>query len=153
MKSKFQPACFVEAKAKACIGSQPSNSVKGKTTTGQKIAATTGTTELAPEADADQASNGILDAAAAYANLNQYLRSIYDALPANTAFIVASGHGDPRTVTALNSKKHRFEMLYKTGKPISTMTQDEKWSEGDERDLQAAVARVREGMTFLAIKH
>lgn len=89
---------------------------------------------------------------AAYDQLNANLEKIYASLPKNTAFIVLSGHGDPRLVTALTAKKNRFDLLFKTGTPLSTMANEDKWMESDDRALMSAVHKVRDGMTFLAIK-
>lgn len=107
-----------------------------------------GDAELTPGEDSPTA----VDQADAYKQLNAHLAKIYESLPKNTAFIVMSGHSDPRSVTALTAKKNRFDLLYKTGTPLSTMSNDDKFMEADDRALQAAVQRVRDGMTFLAIK-
>lgn len=102
-----------------------------------------------------QDSNGTASSPASpsdpYQKLNEHIRAIHKSLPINTAFIIMSGHGDPRTVTALTSKKARFDLLYKT-QVLSSISEEDKWSEADDRALQTAVARVREGMTFLSIK-
>jgi RNA exonuclease 1 len=92
------------------------------------------------------------DITASYKQLNDNLNRIYESLPMNTAFVVLSGHSDPRLFTALTAKKNKFDSLFKTGTPISTMPNEDKWMEQDDRALQSAVHRVREGMTFLAIK-
>ena len=88
----------------------------------------------------------------AYHAMDRRLEAIHRALPTNTAFVVLSGHNDPRTVMALTAKKNRFDVLFRTGKPVSMMTLEEKWMEEDDRALTSAVAKVREGMTFLSIK-
>lgn len=141
-------------------GSQPSNAAKGKTasTANQKTAAITdesGTaskTGLPEDSDEDEASIVQVTPEEAYKRTNEHLERIHASLPLNTAFIVLSGHGDPRTVTSLTAKKNRFDVLFKTGTPLSTMSTEDKWMESDDRALMAAVNRVREGMSFLAIK-
>lgn len=137
-----------------CLGSQPSRAAKGNTAA-QKVQAVDG-------ADAAQANGAAdstpaekvskADVSTAFKQLNDHLSTIYESLPKNTAFIVLSGHSDPRTVTALTAKKNRFDLLYKTGTPLSTMADEDKWMEADDRALLSAVHRVRDGMTFLAIK-
>lgn len=136
------------------IGAQPSRAAQGATAL-QKAQATSGTNGVSQnstvESTIDEQTN-IADPAAAYAQLNENLAKIYASLPKNTAFIVLSGHSDPRMVTALTAKKNRFDLLYKTGTPLSTMSNDDKWMESDERALLSAVQKVKDGMTFLAIK-
>ena len=131
--------------------SQPSNTVMCKTTAAAKNAAVS-SEPAAAELATSSTSNGTGSTDEAYARLNEQLRAVYDALPANTAFIVMSGHNDPRKVLALSAKKSRFELLFKTGTLISSMDIDTKWSEADERAQATEVAKVREGMSFLAIK-
>lgn len=135
-------------------GAQPSKAAQGATAV-QKAQATSSTNEISqsdivqPVVDQQPSRS---DPKAAYSQLNENLAKIYASLPRNTAFIVLSGHSDPRMVTALTAKKNRFDLLYKTGTPLSTMANEDKWMESDDRILLSAVHKVRDGMTFLAIK-
>lgn len=129
-------------------GSQPSNSVLGKTTAAQKNTSVVPAADVeAPKAEATDA-----DIAQAYARLNEHLGAIHASLPLNTAFVVMSGHNDPRAVLALSQKRSKFDVLYRTGKPLSQMDKAELWTEEDDRNLASEVAKVREGMTFLSIR-
>lgn len=130
--------------------SQPSNTVTGRTTAAAKNAAVS--SEPATSDLSTATTNGSTDPNTSYARLNEQLRTLYDSLPANTAFIVMSGHNDPRKVLSLSAKKNRFDLLFKTGTLISSMDDDTKWTEADERAQATEVAKVREGMSFLAIK-
>lgn len=118
----------------------------------QATSSTNGTTQIVIAEPDTAGRSPKTDPISAYNQLNDNLAKIYASLPKNTAFIVLSGHSDPRAVTALTAKKNRFDLLYKTGTPLSMMSDEDKWMESDERALLSAVHKVRDGMTFLAIK-
>lgn len=50
-----------------------------------------------------------------YKSLNDNLKSIYSALPAMTAFVLFSGHGDPRRMAELSTKRAAFETMIREG--------------------------------------
>lgn len=131
--------------------SQPSNTVLGKTTAAAKNASLSAEAAAMAESKATDGGSAA-DIDAAYTRLNEHIKAIYESLPPNTAFIVMSGHRDPRKVLELSAKKHQFDLLYKTGTLISAMDEATKWTEQDDRLQGTEVAKVREGMSFLAIK-
>jgi RNA exonuclease 1 len=55
-----------------------------------------------------------------YKSLNDNLTAIYNALPPMTAFILMSGHGDPRKMSELSSKKGAFETAIHEGEPSAS---------------------------------
>jgi RNA exonuclease 1 len=50
-----------------------------------------------------------------YQTLNDNLFSLYKSLPPATAFVLLSGHGDPRRMSELNTKKGIFETAIREG--------------------------------------
>lgn len=50
-----------------------------------------------------------------YKSLNDNLTAIHNALPLMTAFILLSGHGDPRKMSEMSSKKVAFETAIREG--------------------------------------
>lgn len=137
----------------ALPGSQPSRAVQGKVAAQKQQAIGSETAELALEVPnaKNQETQTLADKDSAYRQLNDRIAQVYESLPSHTAFVVLSGHGDPRAFSALTAKKNRFDQLFKTT-PLSTMAEQDKWMQADERALLSAIHRVREGMTFLAIK-
>jgi RNA exonuclease 1 len=53
-----------------------------------------------------------------YKSLNDNLTAIHQALPPMTAFILLSGHGDPRKMSEMSSKKAAFETAIREGEPF-----------------------------------
>jgi RNA exonuclease 1 len=92
---------------------------------------------------------------AAASVLNERLIRLYDALPPRTAFIVFSGHSDPRTMTALNAKKALFENALRSGKSFNEINSDTggcSWTMQDGRALEEAVENAKRGLLFLSVK-
>ena len=88
--------------------------------------------------------------AAAAAELNPRLSRIYDALPPRTAFIVFSGHSDPRKMASLNSRKAAFEIALRMGMPPTSGPT--MWTTQDGRDLESEVELAKRGFLFSCIK-
>ena len=105
-------------------------------------------TEFA-DSDAEITTDPVKEAAAA-AELNSRLTRIYDALPPRTAFIVFSGHSDPRRMAKLNSRKAAFEIALRMGMPPTSGPT--MWTTQDERDLESEVELAKRGFLFLRIK-
>jgi RNA exonuclease 1 len=105
-------------------------------------------TEFA-DADAEITNDPVREAATA-AELNSRLSRIYDALPPRTAFIVFSGHSDPRRMTKLNSRKAAFEIALRMGMPPASGPAT--WTTQDGRDLESEVELAKKGFLFLCIK-
>lgn len=83
--------------------------------------------------------------------LNTQLATIHANLPARTAFIIFTGHSDPRKMAALNARKTAFETALRSGKAPEDL--DVKWSAADGRDLEEAVELARRGLLFLGVKY
>lgn len=110
------------------------------------------TTETAPEQtteddDGDQQKR----AKKAYDELNEHIRTLYQALPPRTALIIFSGHGDPRRMGELLSKKNKFDRLWKTVQPEQIAAED-KFMTAEDRELQEQVEKAKAGMAFFACK-
>jgi len=85
--------------------------------------------------------------------LNKHLTNIYSHLEPQTAFLIITGHSDPRRMSALNARKAKFEMALKSGKAPEELAVDVKWTSQDGRDLEEAVELARRGLLFLGIKY
>ncbi|KXN82881.1 hypothetical protein AN958_02073, partial [Leucoagaricus sp. SymC.cos] len=83
--------------------------------------------------------------------LNNHLTTIHASLPPRTAFIIFTGHSDPRKMAALNARKAQFETALKSGKAPEEL--DVKWTSADGRDLEEAVELARRGLLFLGVKY
>ena len=99
--------------------------------------------------DAEITTDPVKEAAAA-AELNSRLSRVYDALPPRTAFVVLSGHSDPRKMARLNSRKAAFEIAMRMGMPPTSGPT--MWSAQDGRDLESEVELAKRGFLFLCIK-
>jgi len=86
--------------------------------------------------------------------LNEQLTRLYAALPPRTAFIIFTGHSDPRAMAELNSRKAVFEGALREGRTVSAeeMGVESKWTNVDARRLEEEVERARRGLLFLAVK-
>jgi len=105
-------------------------------------------TEFA-DSDAEITTDSVKEAATA-AELDERLTRIYEALPPRTAFIVFSGHSDPRRMTKLNSRKAAFEIALRMGMPPTSGPT--MWTTQDGRDLESEVELAKRGFLFLCIK-
>jgi len=83
---------------------------------------------------------------------NERLTRLHSALPANTAFIVLTGHSDPRPMLSLASRRARFDRAYRALQNGEAIKDEDKWTTEDERDLERVVAEAREGMAFFCVK-
>jgi RNA exonuclease 1 len=83
--------------------------------------------------------------------LNTQLTNIHGNLPPRTAFIIFTGHSDPRRMSALNARKAQFDTAIKSGKAPETL--DIRWTAADVRDLEGAVELARRGLLFMGIKN
>jgi len=86
---------------------------------------------------------------AALESMNAKLKTLHAALPSRTAFILFSGHSDPRQMAALNARKSVFETALRNGKEIGL---DERWTSMNGRDLEEAVEKAKRGLLFLGVK-
>ncbi|KAK4048045.1 hypothetical protein OIO90_005946 [Microbotryomycetes sp. JL221] len=108
-------------------------------------------TSTTREHDHDDASDSVTSQQVAYERFNSQLTKLHQALPPLTALILFTGHGNPLPMNALNSKKLKFEKLFKMVKQSEIQRQD-LWMEQDDRQLQQEVEKVRYGLSFYCVK-
>jgi RNA exonuclease 1 len=85
----------------------------------------------------------------AVAQTVQYISEIYNALPPCTAFIVYSGHGDPREVFRMQALHQQFRHEYRTKKWDQLSV---KWTDVEEQQLRKASKKAREAVGFITVK-
>lgn len=84
--------------------------------------------------------------------LNTQLKTLYESLPSRTAFLIFTGHSDPRRMSTLNARKTAFETSLKSGKTPEEIGKEMWWTTADGRELEEEVERAKQGLLFLAIK-
>lgn len=123
-------------------------------------------TGVTPKASADSATIPVApptpivapsaaELAPVLSTLNQHLQTLHQAFPPRTAFVIFTGHSDPRKMSMLNAKKNAFETALKSAKSveeISGKTMGLTWTAADARELEGAVEVARRGLLFLGIK-
>ncbi|KAG8836333.1 hypothetical protein FRC17_005619 [Serendipita sp. 399] len=87
-----------------------------------------------------------------YRSLNERLSTLYQSLPTATAFVLFSGHDDPRRMAAMSNKKTAFENAIREGKTLDNIPKEEWWTSQEGRELEAEVEKVKKGLLFLGIK-
>jgi RNA exonuclease 1 len=94
----------------------------------------------------------------AVTNLNAHLTALHAALPARTAFILFSGHSDPRAMSALAARRAEYQASqHQSGSSAvgtggSGSASTVRWSTADDRALEEAVVRARMGLLFVGVK-
>lgn len=89
------------------------------------------------------------------ASLNAHLSKIHASLPPRTAFVLFTGHSDPRRMTQLNARKAQFDNALRAGKSPEEIAAGEsgiRWTAADGRELEEAVELARRGLVFLGVK-
>ncbi|VVT58344.1 uncharacterized protein SAPINGB_P006159 [Magnusiomyces paraingens] len=81
--------------------------------------------------------------------LGERLENLYQSLPANTAVLVWTGHGDKRAMLELNAKRQQYQYEYRT-KNWRDITC--AWTDHDAQALVAATDVARKGLAFLTVK-
>ncbi len=90
---------------------------------------------------------------AALERFNARLERLHEALPANSALIVLTGHSDPRPMLQLAARQRRFEAAFNAaGADASGISPEDRWSTEDDRNLEAATAETRQGMAFFCVR-
>ena len=99
--------------------------------------------------------------------LNSQLSVIHASLPSRTAFVIFTGHSDPRPMVALQARRNAFESMMKASVPTSgnvklgsaseepaaaTKAPAVRWTGADARELEEVVELARRGMLFLSMK-
>lgn len=85
-------------------------------------------------------------------DLSTQLASLYDSVPPRTAFMIFTGHSDPRNMVALNTRKSTFEIAVRGGRAVDELQKDVRWTTSDARELEEEVEKAKRGLLFLAIK-
>jgi hypothetical protein len=102
----------------------------------------------------------------AVTNLNAQLATLHAALPPRTAFLLFSGHSDPRSMSALAARRAQYQASQNqnqvdssaasigtgTGPAGTDVGVPLRWSTADERALEEAVVRARTGLLFVGVK-
>lgn len=92
------------------------------------------------------------EVANAYEKLNAQLKTLHASLPSRTAFIMFSGHSDPRKLAPLTAKKNAFEKALQSGQKVKDMEREQLFSAYNSRDLEGLVAKAKEGHLLLSVK-
>lgn len=107
----------------------------------------------------------------AVTSLDAQLTTLHAALPPRTAFLLFSGHSDPRTMSALAARRAEFQASLNQSQSqkqnggiaaaaanagtTTTATSDTnavRWTTADDRALAEAVGRARTGLLFVGVK-
>jgi len=91
----------------------------------------------------------------AYSALNSHLSLIHAALPSRTAFLIFTGHSDPRAMSALQVRRAAFENTLRTvggAKEAVAVPEGARWTSADAHELEAEVERAKRGMLLLCLK-
>lgn len=80
------------------------------------------------------------------------LQTIHSSLPARSALLIFTGHSDPRRMSELNKRKAAFESSIRKGLPMEQLSEGERWTAADMRDLEEAVELAKRGLLFLGVK-
>ena len=105
----------------------------------------------------DGNSNALLQAVT---NLNAHLTTLHAALPPRTAFLLFSGHSDPRSMSRLAARRAEYQASQnqrqgnQSNSEAATGTGGDtvRWSTADDRALEEAVAHARMGLLFVGVK-
>jgi RNA exonuclease 1 len=118
----------------------------------------------------DQDQNNNVFFSAPVTDLNAQLTSLHAALPPRTAFLLFSGHSDPRSMSALATRRAQYQAQASqnqnqnqvnssaggsgtgTGPEGTDVSVPLRWSTADERALEEAVVRARMGLLFAGVK-
>ncbi|KAF8462662.1 hypothetical protein DFH94DRAFT_831793 [Russula ochroleuca] len=111
--------------------------------------------------DQNQTNNTLFSAVS---NLDAQLTALHAALPPRTAFLLFSGHSDPRSMSVLAARRAQYQASQNQKRGAATGTgtgtgnagtddgEPVRWSTADDRALEEAVARARMGLLFVGVK-
>jgi hypothetical protein len=118
------------------------------------------TPPAAASPEQNQNDNNVLFSAVS--NLNAQLTALHAALPQRTAFLLFSGHSDPRAMSVLAARRAQYQASRNqntntihdsaTGATGADDAAPVRWSTADDRALEEAVARARMGLLFVGVK-
>ncbi|KAJ4490944.1 ribonuclease H [Lentinula aciculospora] len=83
---------------------------------------------------------------------SNHLQRIHASLPSRTALLIFTGHSDPRKMSELNKRKAAFEAAIWKEVPTDQLSEGERWSGADMRELEEAVEVAKRGLLFLGVK-
>ncbi|KAF9179325.1 hypothetical protein BGZ51_005711 [Haplosporangium sp. Z 767] len=84
-------------------------------------------------------------------SIDNSIAQIVESLPANTALLVTSGHGDYREVSRLQARQKHFQHLYNT-LTLSAIPKEDQFLDADQKALEEAVDRAKDGVCFFMVK-
>ncbi|KAF9581656.1 hypothetical protein BGW38_001247 [Lunasporangiospora selenospora] len=96
----------------------------------------------------DASSEEIREAAR---KVDQSISTIIESLPENTAVIVTSGQGDGRALSKILMKQKKYRTLFNT-QALSMIPMEDRFTDGDQEALLAAVERTKDGVCFMMVK-
>lgn len=85
-------------------------------------------------------------------NLNAHLEQIYLLLPAGTALVVCTAHGNPLEMIRLQGIRRLFQNLERSGASLSDIPPEESWDFEKSLKLQEAATTARQALSFICIK-
>jgi RNA exonuclease 1 len=88
---------------------------------------------------------------AAAKSVDKSLAAIVEAMPANTAFLVTSGQGDPRDMLKYQELQKRFQTLYNTVS-ISSIAKEDRFDDEAQAALELGAERAKNGLCFFMVK-
>ncbi|KAG0023096.1 hypothetical protein BGZ80_010398 [Entomortierella chlamydospora] len=84
-------------------------------------------------------------------SIDKSIAEIVESLPEHTALIVTSGQGDIREVLRMQARQKKFQKLYNTHS-LSTIPKEEQFLEEDQKALEEAVDKAKNGVCFFMVK-
>lgn len=126
--------------------------------------ATDSDTPPSPTSSDQNQNNNVLFSAVK--DINAQLTTLHASLPPRTAFLLFSGHSDPRSMSTLAARRAHYQASQNqnqvnasaassgtgTGPAGMDVSVPPRWSTADERALEEAVVRARTGLLFVGVK-
>ncbi|KAG9326687.1 hypothetical protein KVV02_002883 [Mortierella alpina] len=84
-------------------------------------------------------------------SVDRSIAAIVESLPLNTALLVTSGQGDHREVSRMQARQKHFQKLYNT-LSLSAIPKEEQFLDEDQKALEQAVDRAKNGVCFFMVK-
>ncbi|KAG0210732.1 hypothetical protein BGX28_009007 [Mortierella sp. GBA30] len=84
-------------------------------------------------------------------SVDRSIAQIVESLPPNTALLVTSGQGDHREVSKMQARQKKFQKLYNTLN-LSAIPREHQFLDEDQKALEKAVDRAKNGVCFFMVK-
>ncbi|KAF9207449.1 hypothetical protein BGZ49_000402 [Haplosporangium sp. Z 27] len=84
-------------------------------------------------------------------SIDNHIADIVESLPESTALIVTSGQGDIRDVQRMQARQKTFQRLYNTLN-LSAIPKEDQFLEEDQKALEEAVDKAKNGVCFFMVK-